>query len=93
MRATFTPDASDAARHVDVFFRDSFQVLPAALATLVLSVGEAELNQTNKMKTIYGVSAETINAKGIFPYTFFNDYSKMQYPRLPNIDEFEAKTT
>src|SRR5277367_3643252 len=93
MRATFSIETSNVARHVDVFFRDSFQVLPAGLATLVSSVGEAELHQTNKMKNIYGVSAETINAKGIFPYTFFNDYNKMQYPRSPDIDDFETKTT
>src|SRR5277367_1142493 len=93
MRATFTVETGKVAEKIDFFFRDSFQVLPAGLAMLVSSVGEAELHQTNKMKTIYGVSAEKINAKGIFPYTFFNGYDKMQYPRLPDFDEFETKIT
>ena len=74
--------------YVSMCFRDSFQVLPAGLATLVADVGEASLHQTLKMSNIYGISKQLILAKGIFPYCFFDSFDKMAFDQLPPIEDF-----
>src|SRR5271167_1905987 len=74
--------------YINMCFRDSFQVLPEGLATLVRDVGEASLIQTLKMADIYGISKELILAKGIFPYSFFDSFEKMTYDHLPPIEDF-----
>jgi len=93
MKACYTESASDVndmkEETVNVFFRDSFQVLPASLATLVQSVGATQLHRTNQMKTIYNVSDATVQSKGIFPYHFLDSFEKLNYPVLPARDEFE----
>src|SRR3981189_3553964 len=74
--------------YVTVNFRDSCQLLNESLAALVKNVGREFLTQTFKMQKIYNVSVDLIKAKGIFPYSFFDNYYKMKYPRLPSFDAF-----
>src|ERR1700727_1255369 len=79
--------------YVSLCFRDSFQVLPDSLATLVKNVGEEFLYNTLKMCNIYGISKELILAKGIFPYSFFDSFEKMAQRYLPSIEDFYGTLT
>ena len=73
---------------VHVCFRDSYQVLCESLSDLVKQAGIPLLKQTSKMKGIYNVSDNVIYSKGVFPYSFFDSYDKMNYANLPPIESF-----
>src|SRR5258708_23421010 len=74
--------------YINFCFRDSYQVLSEGLATLVDNVGEQSVTQTLKMCDLYKVSKEVILAKGVFPYSFFDSFAKMDYARIPDIADF-----
>ena len=90
MRAKFPVAENTKGKpiYITVHFRDSCQILNESLASLVKNVGRKFLTQTFKMQEIYNVSEDVIKAKGIFPYSFFDNYYKMKYPRLPSFDAF-----
>src|SRR5271156_7221881 len=90
MRAKFPVAVNEKNKpvYISVFFRDSFQLLNSGLAELVKNVGSDSLIETFKMKQIYDVSENVIKAKGIFPYSFFDKFSKIDYPQLPCFDAF-----
>src|SRR3977135_1117659 len=73
---------------IAVNFRDSFQILNSSLAKLIKSVGPDSMKQTYKMTQIYNVSEDVVKAKGVFPYSFFDDYTKMNNHSLPPIASF-----
>ena len=89
-RFAVTSSNSDGKKqtYISMCFRDSFQVLPEGLASLVANVGEESLHHTLEMSHIYGISKELILAKGIFPYSFFDSFDKMSYDHLPSKEDF-----
>src|SRR5271156_5561519 len=73
--------------YINLCFRDSFQVLPEGLASLVSGVGEEGLHETLKMVDTYKISKEIILNKGVFSYSFFDSFDKMNFPEL-TMEEF-----
>ena len=69
--------------YINICFRDSYQVLPESLAALVKAVGTNKLYLTNKMIQIYNVSPEIIQSKGVFPYSYFDSFEKLDATALP----------
>src|SRR3977135_979197 len=88
MPAKFQVGLSDIGSPINITCRDSYQVLAEGLASLVTNVGEESLHETLKMHNKYGISKELLLAKGVFPYSFFNSFEKMEYDHIPPIEKF-----
>src|SRR3977135_4196666 len=73
--------------YINMCYRDLYQVLAEGLASLIKNVGEESLHQTLEMSDIYGISKELLLAKGVFPYSFFDSFAKMEYDHLLAIEE------
>ena len=71
-----------------VQFKDSFQFLSSSLETLAGNLNDCDLVHTKA----YWEDNNKINLvkkKGVFPYEWFDNRDKLNYPSLPVIDEFD----
>ena len=72
-----------------VRFIDSYQFLTSSLDNLAKSIpNEQKLHTSCLLKLNPALEKETIFTKGIFPYSFFDHESKLQYIGLPPLSEF-----
>ena len=72
-----------------VRFIDSFQFLTSSLDNLAKSLSiEEKVHVTNLLNSNPLLEKDTVFAKGIFPYSFLDHESKLQYIGLPPISEF-----
>ena len=72
-----------------VRFIDSYQFLTASLDNLAKSISnEQKLHTLALLKSHHSLQKETIFTKGIFPYSFLDHESMLDYIGLPPIEEF-----
>lgn len=73
-------------------FIDSFQFMPASLATLADS--QTSLPITEKLKQeIPSLSMEVLRRKGVFPYTYFSSFAVLNETELPSRSSFDNDLT
>ncbi|KAG2443971.1 hypothetical protein HYH02_009175 [Chlamydomonas schloesseri] len=80
-------------------FKDSHQFMPCALAKLVDSLKASDKARRTDSFTITrgylrgkgytDAQIDLLLQKGIFPYSWFDDASKLDYPGLPSQDAFK----
>ncbi len=73
-----------------LIFIDSFAFLARSLNDLVSSLSLSKKENTfDHLKRL--PNHELFMRKGVYPYEWFDDLSKFNYPSLPNIDNFYSK--
>lgn len=69
-----------------VIFRDSAAFMPTSLDKMTRMLPEKPVT-TSLMQREYGLSPNDLG-KGIYPYSYFNDWKRMEDPQLPPIECF-----
>lgn len=78
--------------YFDIKFMDSYQFMPASLASLVSNL--KALPQTQRLKSAYpNLTDDIITCKGIFPYAYFDSMDRLAETALPTIDKFKSDLT
>ena len=79
-------------------FKDTYQFLPDALCNLVKNIKDDDKPNSIKFKMLLSYFKELtpeqqdlITRKGIFPYDWFNDETKLNETQLPPIESFYSK--
>jgi hypothetical protein len=77
----------------DLKFIDSLQFMPSSLEKLVenLQHPEERYRNYNSMKREFPEHYEMLCQKGVYPYEFVDDISKLDHPGLPPIESFYSK--
>jgi len=79
-------------------FIDSFQFLSTSLAKLVNNLDKNTMIHTKQMRELYShdafpISDNVLFGKGVFPYSYLDNESKLDELSLPNIYAFDDKLT
>ena len=74
-------------------FIDSFQFMASSLEKLSENLYDPEdkYKNFNFMRKEFPENYEILCQKGVYPYEFVNDISKLDYQGLPPIDKFYSK--
>jgi len=75
---------------MNIKFLDSCQFLQSSLDSLVRNLNLVDMRLCRALNL---PSDELIQAKGVFPYSYFDDLSKMQALGLPPIEAFKSSLT
>ena len=68
--------------YFDIKFLDSYQFMTSSLASLVQNLKSLPLTQ-NLKKQYPKLTDEVITRKGVFPYAYFDNISKLNETSLP----------
>ena len=66
-------------------FKDSYNFLPASLDNLTKTLVESDFIEMTKR---FGSDLPLVRRKGCFPYSWFDDESKLHYSSLPSKEDF-----
>ena len=88
IKLTYYPDPTNRHELYQLIFLDSYQFLQGSLDALAKNLECTPISHSIMFKRYPQMSATDLFKKGIFPYRYFDDWSKMHEPALPSIDHF-----
>ncbi len=87
-----TKDGKEKTICLEIRFLDSLKFKLGSLDELSKMLGDDKLKTlTSQMSGISEEKLSLLKWKGVFPYEFMTDFSKLSYPCLPTREEFYSK--
>ena len=89
---TYTDDnGKEKTEHLEMRFLDSFKFTLKSLDSLVKTLGEDQFETLTNQMLVDPKSLELLKRKGVFPYEYMTDFSKLSKTSLPPKEAFYSQ--
>ncbi len=83
METVVLSDGKERTEHLEMRFLDSFKFTLKSLDSLVETLGEDQFETLTSQMSVDPESLKLLKRKGVFPYEFMTDFSKLSKTSLP----------
>lgn len=83
-------EGKEVRKYIKLRFVDSLRFLPTSLEKLAKTLSSSECTEIRKYY-MHDEEFDLIRQKGVFPYSFIDDWSKLDLTHLPDKDDFFDK--
>ena len=91
MKTYIDDNGKEKTEHLEMKFLDSFKFTLKSLDSLVKTLGEDQFETLTNQMLVNPESLELLKRKGVFPYEYMTDFSKLSKTSLPPKEAFYSQ--